>query len=133
MKPFGMLLLALALSTFARSEDLASGTWSKKAHTIHGRWRITLEGDGSRVLRLSGGFKTRKAPDLKLVLSPLPLAELNNRNAMQGAVVISPLASNKGAQTYVLPSSADLAEIQSLVIHCERYSKLWGGAALDAP
>lgn len=109
---------------------LAHGTsWTKKSNKISGGWEIAQVGE-QRVVRLGGDFSTRKAPDLKLVLSPTALADTKNANALSGSVVIAPLTSHKGAQAYVLPNSVDLSQYRSLLVHCEQYTKLWGGVPL---
>ena len=128
------LFLALISPAFvsiahADTMDQTAQTWTKKNFKIKGHWEITNE-NGQHVLKLDDEFKTRKAPDLKLFLSPLPLAELKNKNAIDGAVLISPLKNHKGAQRYVLADDIDLNQFQTLIIHCEQYTKLWGGASL---
>ena len=124
-----LLLSLAAMTSFALADPVAGGTWEKKSFRINGSWEI-VEQDGQLVLNLDEEFKTRGAPDLKLFLSPAPLSSLNGNNATNGAVLIAPLQSRRGAQSYVLPAGVDLAAFQTLIIHCEAYSKLWGGSAL---
>lgn len=119
--------LTLALISLPQAAAVAaerSGTWSKKSHSIKGTW--TIDGD---TLSLEG-FSTKRAPDLKIFLSPKPLAELNNKNATDGALLVAKLKSAKGDQSYTLPDGADLSKFKTVIVHCERYSKLWGGSAL---
>ena len=106
-----------------------SGTWAKVTSNTKGTWTIYSEGDKTFVA-LSDDFKTRGAPDLKLFLSPKAAGDLNGRNATDGAVLISKLASNRGAQVYELPAGVDLASYATLIIHCEQFAKLWSTAAL---
>lgn len=89
-----------------------------------------LEKDGMTILRLSEDFKTKNGPDLKLFLSPQMAGEATGQTATQGAVKLDVLRSNKGAQDYILPEGVSLADFNSLLIHCEQYSVLWGGANL---
>jgi hypothetical protein len=130
-RPMKLLFNIMLLALFAAlSNPLhANGNWTKKSFSIKGGWSI-VEQNGSRVLTLDQRFKTRKAPDLKIFLSKKPLSELNGDNATTESVLISPLKSNKGAQQYVLPANVDISQYKSLIIHCEAYSKLWGGASL---
>jgi len=123
----GSFVFVLSLvAMFANADE--SGAWEKKSQKIKGTWSI-VEQDGGFVLNLSEDFKTRNAPDLKLVLTKASLAETNNNNALADThVIISLLESNKGAQSYALPD--DYADYDTLLIHCEKYSKLWGGASL---
>ncbi len=115
-------------STAVESQPITvdkSGTWIKKSQKIQGTWNI-LSRDGDTYLVLNEGFKTRNAPDLKFVLSRQSIANVNNRNAMDGVLIIANLRSNSGAQEYKLPSNFD--DYSTLLLHCEKYTKLWGAA-----
>ena len=119
-----------AVPTAAQAEEpVAKGEWQKKNFRIDGTWSIVSEGDRYYVV-LDDRFKTRNAPDLKLFLSPLSADEVGNRNATSGSVLVSPLDSNKGAQRYALPEGVNPDDFQSIVLHCEQFSKLWGAADL---
>ena len=136
-KTLAIILLGLGLGAFANADDdPRGGTWTKKNYGIKGAWSIVTTDEG-RFIELDEKFRTRNAPDLKLFLSPLAAADLTNDNAVAGSKLISPLRSNKGAQRYRLPAGTDLDDYQTLVIHCERFSKLWGVSDLavqdDAP
>ena len=118
----------LFASSALAGDVVASGEWTKKSFNATGTW--TVEQDGNDlVITLSEGFRTRNAPDLKLFFSPLAVAELNGQNATAGSVLIDELQSNRGGQTYRI-SGVDLADFQTIIIHCEQYSKLWSAAAL---
>ena len=108
---------------------LASGEWTKKSYRSKGGWSIVQRGD-KRYVVLDDGFSTRNAPDLKIFLSPSEGGALNGRNATDGAVLISPLSSNKGAQEYEIPADVNLDDFASIIIHCQAFSKLWSVAAL---
>lgn len=110
-----------------KNQSVDSGTWTKKYQKIHGAWKIEKKGD-AHYLVLDEKFKTRKAPDLKFVLSNHPLEDVNGKNAMQGALIIENLKSNKGAQRYRLPDN--FKDYSTLLLHCEQFSKLWGAASL---
>jgi len=127
-----VVLAVLGLTSFAAAEstELHAGTWTKVSHEAEGTWRI-VEEDGERRIELSEAFKTRSAPDLKLFLSPKPLDDLTGENAKDGAHRIAQLTSNEGAQTYRIDASVDLSAYRTVIIHCERYSKLWAGSALE--
>ena len=130
MKHRIILLITVFVATLlAPIASAQSGTWTKKSYSISGKWEIVKEGKQYK-LKLESGFKTRSAPDLKLFLSKKPLASLNNRNATQGAVLIAKLKSPKGSQEYVLPAGVDPSQYKTLILHCQKFSKLWGGATL---
>ena len=122
-------MLAAPASASDTSTVLAEGTWTKKAQKIAGSWQI-VERDGSRLLILDESFSTRKAPDLKIVLSPLAIDRVASKTALEGSRIVAPLPEHKGRQEIRLPDDADLSEFKSVLIHCERYTKLWGGAEL---
>lgn len=112
-------------------QALDQGTWTKKSFKVSGEWTIYTE-NGATYVKLSSDFRTRNAPDLKIFLSPLSAAEANGRNATDGSVLIAPLTSNRGEQVYEIPASVDLSDYQSILIHCEQFSKLWSAADLSA-
>lgn len=126
MNPLALFILTLifgATACFAQS-----GSWTKKEKAIKGTWSI-VEKDGKKVISLKG-FSTKKAPDLKIFLSPQTVGGVTAKNAVKGSVLVSKLKSHKGDQSYVLPAGVDLSKYKSVIIHCEKYTKLWGAAAL---
>ncbi len=125
MKRLYPIILSLALTAIASAQ---SGTWTKKSHSIDGTWEITSR-NNQKVLVLKG-LKTKSAPDLKLFFSKKTLPSLNGKNATNGATRIALLKSNKGNQEYIIPNNLNPADYKSLIIHCEKYSKLWGGSSL---
>lgn len=124
------LTLALVVTIAPAATPVDGGTWTKKGYAIDGGWRI-VDDAGTLYVELDASFSTRRAPDLKLFLSPLELGALGDRNAIRDAVLIAPLEHHKGAQRYALPDGVDLGAYRSLIVHCEKFSKLWGGTALD--
>lgn len=127
-----MLVAGSPGSSAAEDVRVDGGSWTKKGYAAAGGWTL-VEREGERVVILDEGFKTRKAPDLKLFLSPLPLAKLTGDNATEGAMLVGKLSSNKGRQEFTLPKRVDLKRFKTVIIHCEQYSKLWSGAALAQP
>jgi len=108
---------------------LNSGNWTKKSFKAEGTWSIVEIGD-KRFVRLSEDFSTKRAPDLKIFLSPSTAGDASNKNATKGSILVSELTSNSGAQEYALPDGLDLSAYKSILIHCEQYSKLWSAADL---
>ena len=108
---------------------LDGGSWTAGGYEIEGGWRILAE-DGRRFVELDEEFRTRRAPDLKLFLSPRPLAEVGDDNATEGSLLIAPLESHRGAQRYEIDEDVVLSDYLSILIHCQRFSKYWGGAGL---
>ncbi|PHR59261.1 MAG: hypothetical protein COA47_09875 [Robiginitomaculum sp.] len=110
-----------------RDRVIAAGTFTKKKKTIRGTWSIVMEG-GHRVLRFDEQFKTKWVDDLQVFLSPLLIVDATGKNAGLDVIRIAPLQSRSGAQEYAIPDDIDLDIYQSLLIHCEAYNLLWGGA-----
>ncbi len=108
----------------------SSSLWKKGKEDITGLYTISQDEAGDRTLRLSDDFMTKSGPDLKVVLSPHTIENVNAKTALDGALVLGSLVSIKGASEYAIPKTADLSKYQSVLIHCEKYTKLWGGAAL---
>ena len=122
----------LALATPAYSEEqrvVAQGEWTKKGYSIEGTWKLVQRGDKYSMV-LDENFKTKKAPDLKVFLSPLQVAELTDDNATIGSLFLGALRSNRGRQELAVPNDAKLDRYVTVIIHCEKYSKLWGAASL---
>ncbi|MGF1543740.1 MAG: DM13 domain-containing protein [Parvularculaceae bacterium] len=110
---------------------LHSGSWTKprRGYDASGTWSI-VERDGSRYVVLSDDFRTQRAPDLKLFLSPQQPGDITGKNATDGAALIAPLSSPRGGQTHEIPADIDLASYTSIIIHCQKFSKIWSVAAL---
>ena len=45
-------------------------------------------------------------------------------------MLLGALESTKGTQDYVLPEGVSLSDFDSVLVHCEQFSVLWGGGAL---
>lgn len=122
---FAMMLLPATTAIAADGDSTVhSGTWAKKTYSASGSWKIVKNGEDHYVV-LNSKFKTRKAPDLKLFLTPNTASNLTGKNATNNAVRIAKLTSHKGEQRYKLPKGTNPSEYKTLIIHCEQYSKLW--------
>lgn len=130
-----VFLLAIITMFTILSIPLASaGTgveraWVEKKYGIKGQWDIVQKGDQT-VIRFSDNFKTKNGPDLKIFLSKQTIADVNGRNATQDSVLLGTLKSPRGGQEYVLPAGIDVNDFQTVLIHCEKFSVLWGGGTI---
>jgi len=113
----------------AAATQLASQAFFKKKYRIKGTWSI-VERDGTQYIKFSDDFKTKNGPDLKIFLSPKSAEAVNGKNAVDGALNLGVLKSNKGGQEYAIPAGTDLSVFSTVLVHCEAYSILWGGGAL---
>jgi len=104
----------------------SSGDFTDKRYDIKGSWEI-VNIDGQTAIRFSDDFKTKRGPDLKIFLSPRKIADVTGSTATDQSLKLSLLKSNKGEQTYIIPESVNLDKFESILIHCEAFSVLWGG------
>ncbi len=113
----------------ASAQAYSGQSFTKKKYNIKGQWSVVHE-DGRTLIRLSEGFKTKNGPDLKIFLSPQSIGDVTGKTALDGAVTLGRLKSNKGTQDYIIPEGVSLANFSSILIHCEAFSVLWGGGSL---
>lgn len=122
-----MLIVSPIASADLVADQGASGGWVSKQYQVNGDWTMAQR-DGKWVIKFSDGFKTKSGPDLKVFLSQKSIGSVTGGTATQNAVMVSVLESSSGSQEYVLPASIDPTQFKSLLIVCEAYSVLWGGA-----
>ena len=125
-----VFLSLFALCSVAQSTSLQGNQWVKKKYAIKGDWSI-VDRDSQKVIILGDNFKTKKGPDLKIYFSRKPVAQLTGKTVTESSDFITLLDSHKGTQEYIIPEGINLDEYQSLLIHCEEFSVLWGGADLN--
>lgn len=106
-----------------------SGDFIKKQKSIKGSWEVIQRGDQT-VIKFGDDFRAKKGPDLKVFLSPQSVSDVSGKTATNNAVLLGKLTSTKGGQEYVLPAGIDINDFESVLVHCEAYSVLWGGAEL---
>ncbi|MEL6328109.1 MAG: DM13 domain-containing protein [Planctomycetota bacterium] len=126
-------------SGVARAQEVlySSSIWFEGREEISGAYRIVRAEEGL-LLELSRSFRTKDAPDLKVVLSPHRMedsarsagSQASNRNALEGGLVLGLLSSSRGAARFEIPAGTDFTRYRSVLIHCEEYSLVWGGADL---
>ena len=113
-----------------KQADMTPATFQKKTYALKGA--VTVEQRGEQtVLIFSDDFRTKKGPDLKVFLSKNTVSDATGENATTDAVRLGALTSNKGGQEYVLPEGVTLSDYSSVLVHCEAFSKLWGGADIS--
>jgi len=113
----------------ASAPAFSGQNFTKKKYKIKGQWSVVQE-NGRTIIRFSEDFKTKNGPDLKVFLSPQSVGDVTGRTALDGAVTLGVLKSNKGTQDYIVPNGVSLTNFSSVLIHCEAFSVLWGGGSL---
>jgi len=110
----------------------AEGTFISHEHPTAGTARIITLEDGSRVLRLVG-LDTDNGPDLKVWLAAAPVIEGRDGWFVfddDEYLSLGALKGNKGNQNYAIPDDADISDLTSVTIWCERFSVSFGAAEL---
>jgi len=111
----------------------AEGTFIAHEHPTAGTARIITLEDGSRVLRLVG-LDTDNGPDLKVWLAAAPVIEGRDGWFVfddDDYLSLGALKGNKGNQNYPIPDDADISDLTSVTIWCERFSVSFGAAELQ--
>ncbi len=123
--------------SFAQGKNLSdestlssNHSFVKRHYSISGNATLVETETGTEIV-FSEDFETRSGPDLKVYLSKLPLAQLEDKSVDKNSLKIGVLKSKQGAQSYSLPQGVSLDEYKSVVIHCEAFAKLWGGFDID--
>ena len=124
---FSFFLIFAFQNTLAQT--VKKGKWEKQNKSISGNFEIVKKESGTYIV-LSDDFKTKSAPDLKIFLSKKSLSSITGKNATKEAVLVSKLKKAKGGQSYKLPSTIQLKNYNSIIIHCEEYGIFWGGSSL---
>lgn len=128
------LLLIIAINVQAQiNEILFSGEFENESRwtTFEGSWKIVKKGD-NYLVELGSDFEAKKAPDLKIFLSKAQFDKISGKNAISlgSPVLVAKLTSYEGKATYQVPAGINPSDFATIIIHCEEYSKLWGGSPL---
>jgi hypothetical protein len=119
-----------AAAMMHHKDMMAPAQFQKKTYALKGSITVEQRGDQT-VIVFSDDFRTKKGPDLKVFLSKNAVSATTGTNATTDAVRLGALSSNKGAQEYILPAGLSLSDYASVLVHCEAFSKLWGGADIS--
>lgn len=129
---FTAMMLIITVAE-AQGQVVFSGEFERDSRwtTFEGSWSIVKEGDSYKVV-LADNFEAKKAPDLKIFLSKAAFDDITGKNAVKKGepVLVAKLTSYKGKASYAIPSGINPADYATIIIHCEEYSKLWGGSPL---
>ena len=119
-------------STAAGPVVLATGTFISHEHDTAGTAQVIRKANGEHVLRIEQ-LDTSNGPDLHVWITDAPVIE-----GTDGWFVfddgdyldLGELKGNKGSQNYAIPAGADLSDLTSVSIWCERFSVSFGAAEL---
>lgn len=133
MKTLSTTLL-LIIILFAPYQDVVyQGEFDNYSRwtTFEGSWKIVKSGDQHQVI-FGDDFEAKEAPDLKIFLSKTDLDDIESKNALSKGdpIFVAKLTSYKGAANYSIPASINISKYKTIIVHCEEYTKLWGGSSL---
>jgi len=86
--------------------------------------------DGKSFIVLGEDFATPAGPDLVLYLTKN--LEKTTREDVRAGLQIEKLKSTTGKQVYEVPAGTDLAQYNSVTIHCRAFNVPWSYAPLSA-
>lgn len=125
-----LVILVLSILFSVNVIGQKGNSWIKKYYSVSGNWSIEKE-SGKSYLVLHSDFKTSKGPDLKLFLTKKDATSLSKKDAVQKhGLLLGSLKSIKGEQRYLIPAHIKLSDYKSIVVHCEKYTKIWGASPL---
>lgn len=125
-----ILFLCMYISLLSYSYEY-SGEWKKASYTTKGTWTIVSKEDGVYVI-LDKNFKTKKGPDLFILLSPMNFEEITDDNANINAYKVAKLDKYKGKLEFKIEDeNFDIVKYKSILIHCIDYSHLWAGSNIN--
>ena len=126
------IIFILAITALFSTNSFAQkgNTWVKKYYSVSGNWSIETNA-GKSYLVLHSNFKTSKGPDLKLFLTKKSANSIGKSEAVEKhGVLLGELKSYKGEQKYLIPSNLSISDFKSIVVHCEKYTKVWGASSI---
>jgi hypothetical protein len=113
---------------------LRSGEFVDGEHPTQGTVRIVKQ-NNQRLLELDQTFTSTSGPDLVVILHRLadvigsttpPAFPIKEGDY----VLLAPLKSYSGTQSYLIPVSLNLDDFKSVAIWCRRFNATFGAAAL---
>ncbi|MCC3332498.1 DM13 domain-containing protein [Nocardia abscessus] len=111
---------------------IAKGTFVSHEHATAGTVVVLRLPDGNTVLRLEN-LDTSDGPDLHVWLTDAPVREGRDGWFVfdDGAHTdLGELKGNQGNQNYAVPADADLTQLTSVAIWCDRFNVSFGAAEL---
>lgn len=133
LKTVFTLVCILLINVTLSAQEVFSGDFESDSYftSFEGHWQIIKTDSGFKV-KFKDDFEAKKAPDLKIFLSKLNFKDIKGKNAADSntSVLIAKLSKYKGEMEFDFPAGIDPNDYKSIIVHCEEYTKLWGGSSL---
>lgn len=126
---FSIILSSQSFSQTVCTRTVADfGSFPTGGYMVQGTATLT-DSLGIIYLTLSNDFFTTAGPNLYLYLSINDEAPtvVGNTN-----VEISPLLSNMGSQTYIVPGNYSIDDFDYVLVHCKQFNHFWDGGILNS-
>ncbi len=124
-----LIIIVVLFSTVMFAQK--GNTWAKKNYDVSGNWSVEMN-NGKTYLVLHSDFKTSKGPDLKIFITKKSNSTISKNEAVEKyGVLLGPLKSYKGEQKFLIPAGVTITEYKTIVIHCEKYTKVWGATSIN--
>jgi hypothetical protein len=114
----------------AEPVTLAEGEFASLEHDTTGTALVVELEDGSRFLRLQD-LESSNGPDLRVYLSSVQASDDWYVYDDEEFVDLGGLKGNLGSSNYEIPATVDLADFETAVIWCRRFSVGFGVAPLE--
>lgn len=125
------LLPLLLLFTNLLIAQAKHTNWTTKTYQVAGSWSLQKIND-QYFFVLENNFKTSQGPDLKMFLVQKEIDAIDKNEAVdKKGIFLGDLISVTGAQRYAIPKNIDITKYHSIVIHCKKYTVVWGGVKLS--
>ncbi|MEP7232424.1 MAG: DM13 domain-containing protein [Ginsengibacter sp.] len=125
------LLFSLLLVTNLLMGQAKHTSWTNKTYNVTGSWSLQKINDQYFFI-IENDFKTSQGPDLKIFLVQKEIDKIDNNESVDTeGIFLGDLTSVTGAQRYAIPKNIDITKYHSIVIHCKKYTVVWGGVKLD--
>lgn len=125
----GSVASAQEVIQVAATTTNTTGEFERRSKRLQGDWEIVQRGERAFIV-FSDDFRAARGPDLKVFLSPTAYDDVTGTTAVNGSINIGELKATRGGQEYEIPAGVNLADFQSVLIHCEEFAVLWGGSDL---
>ncbi|CAM1373699.1 DM13 domain-containing protein [Tenacibaculum xiamenense] len=126
IKTLFIIITMITTNNYAQERS----NWVPKNYKITGTWSFVTK-NNQKYLVFGEDFKTSRGPDVKVYLSKKSIGNIDKRESVdEGGVFLGEIKFS-GSQEFKIPESIDLKTYKSIVIHCQRYSAVWGGSNIE--
>ncbi len=120
-----LFIISIMATTISYAQK--KNNWIPKNYKITGTWSFVSNNTGSYLV-FSDDFKTSRGPDVKVYLSKKSIDDIDKRESVDVGGIFLGEIEFSGSQEFKIPENVNLEDYKSIVIHCQKYSAVWGGS-----